>query len=134
MRTLEQGEDVRESGKQTRCWAQVSVRAQRKRQTTAGCHKGKQARYSEHFFCASETGVFNISQSHNRSKGRAHLYYILLKKGGRRLLRSVDVHRPRVEASKLNRNLVYAKVRIPRRLALDHKTREEPRKLRGWPT
>ena len=67
------------------------------------------------FFCTPKSGVSYTSQRANRSKGQARLDYILTKQADRRLIRCVYVRRPPLEAPESDHNLVYAKVRIPRR-------------------
>ena len=68
-----------------------------------------------------KSGVFYTSQSANRSKGQAYVDQILTNKADRRLVRCVNVHQPLLEAPEPYQNLVYAKVRIPRRLAPNRK-------------
>ena len=68
-------------------------------------------------FGTRKSGVFYTFQSANRSKGRAYVDQILTKQADRRLVRCVNVHRPLLEAPEPYQNLVYAKVRIPRRFA-----------------
>ena len=68
------------------------------------------------FFCTSKSGVSSYTfQSTNHSKGQARLDYILTKKADRRFVCCVNVRRPPLEAPESDHNLVYAKVRIPRR-------------------
>ena len=50
------------------------------------------------FFCTPETGVSYTFQSANRSKGQAHLDFILTRQADRRLIHYVDVRRPPLEA------------------------------------
>ena len=69
------------------------------------------------FFCTPKSGVSYTFQSANRSKGQARLDYILTKQADCQLIRCVNVRRPLLEAPESNHNLVYAKVRIPRRSA-----------------
>ena len=68
-------------------------------------------------FCTPKSGVSKTFQSANRSKGQARLDCILTKQADRRLICCVNVRRPPLEAPESDRNLVYAKVRIPRRSA-----------------
>ena len=63
-------------------------------------------------------------QSANRSKGQARLNYILTQQADRRLIRCVNVRRPPLEAPESDHNLVYAKVRIPRRSAPNRRKRD----------
>ena len=98
-------------------------RAQRKRQTTAGIHRAQQARSSERLFCTPKSGVSYTFQSANRSKGQARLDYILTRQANLQLIRCVNVRRPPLEAPEPDHNLVYAKVRIPRRSALNRRKR-----------
>ena len=67
------------------------------------------------FFCTPKIGVSYTFQSANRSKGQAHLDYVLTKQADGRLIRYVNVRHPPLEAPESDHNLVYAKVRIPRR-------------------
>ena len=56
-------------------------------------------------------------QSANRSKGQARLDYTLTKQADNRLICCMNVDRLPLEAPEPDPNLVYAKVRIPRRSA-----------------
>ena len=76
------------------------------------------------FFCTPKSGVSYTLQSHDRSKGQAHLDYILTKQADRRLIRCVNVRRPPLEAPETDHNLVYAKVRIPHRSAPNRRKRD----------
>ena len=69
------------------------------------------------FFCTPKSGVSYTFQSANRCKGEARLDFILTKLADRRLIRCVSIRRPPLEAPESDHNLVYAKVRIPRRSA-----------------
>ena len=73
------------------------------------------------FFCTPKSGVSYAFQSTNRSKGQARSDYILTK---RRLIRCVNVLRPPLEAPESDHNLLYAKVRIPRRSAPNRRKRD----------
>ena len=75
-------------------------------------------------FCTPKSGVSYTFQSANRSKGQAYLDYILTKQVNRRLIRCVNVRRPPLEAPESDHNLVYAKVRIPRRSAPNRRKRD----------
>ena len=75
-------------------------------------------------FCTPKSGVFYTSQSTSRSKGQARLDYILTKQEDRRLIGCVNVRRPPLEALESDHNLVYAKVRIPRRSASNRRKRD----------
>ena len=75
------------------------------------------------FFCTPNSGLSYTFQSANRSKGQARLEYIRTKQADRRLIRCVNVRRPPLEAPEPDHNLVYAKVRIPRRSAPNRKKR-----------
>ena len=66
-------------------------------------------------FCIPKSGVSYTFQSANRSKGQVRLAYNLTKQADRRLIRCVNVRRPHLEAPESDNNLLYAKVRIPRR-------------------
>ena len=63
-------------------------------------------------------------QRTSRSKGQARLDYIFINQAGRRLIRCVNAHRPLLEASEPHHNLVYAKVRTPRRSAPNRRKRD----------
>ena len=86
------------------------------------------------FFCTCKSGVSYTFQSANRSKVQARLDYILTKQADRRLIRCINVRRPPLEVPESDHNLVYAKVRIPRRSAPNRRKRAVPMKLRSWPT
>ena len=75
-------------------------------------------------FCTPKSGVSYTFQSANRSKGQAHLDYILTKQADRRFIRCVNVCRPPLEAPESDHNLVYAKARIPRRSAPNRRKRD----------
>ena len=74
-------------------------------------------------FRTPKSGVFHTFQSINRRKGQARLDYILTKQADRRLIRCVNVRQPPLEAPSSDYNLVYAKVRIPRRSAPNRRKR-----------
>ena len=76
------------------------------------------------FYCTPKSGVSYTFQSANRSKGQARLDYILTEQAERQLIRCVNARRPLLEAPEPDHNLVYAKVRIPRRYALNRRKRE----------
>ena len=76
------------------------------------------------FFCTSKSGMSYTFQRTNRSKGQARLDYILTKQSDRRFIRCLNVRRPPLEAPESNHNLVYAKVRIPRRSVLNRRKRD----------
>ena len=82
-------------------------------------------------FCTSKRSVSCTFQSAKRSKGQERLDYILAKQVNRRLIRCVNVRRPPLEAPESDHNIVYAKVRIPRRSAPNRRkrdrTKETPR-------
>ena len=63
-------------------------------------------------------------RSANRSKGQACLDYILTKQADHRIIRCVDVRRLPLEAPESDHNLVYTKVRIPRRSAPNRRRRD----------
>ena len=88
------------------------------------------------FFCTLKSGVSYTFQSANRSKGQAHLDYILTQQADRRFIRCVNVRRPRLEAPQSDHNLVYAKVHIPRRFAPNRRkrdsTKETPKLADRW--
>ena len=113
-----------------RIWAR---HAQRKRQTTARFCRRQRARSSEHFFLHPQSGVSYTFQSANRNKGQVRLDYILTKQADRRLILCAIVRRSPLEAPESDHNLVYAKVRIPRRSEPNRRGTVR-RKLRSWPT
>ena len=76
------------------------------------------------FFGTPKSGVSSTFQSANRSKGQARLDYFLTKQADRRLIRCVNVRRSPLEAPESDHNLVYAKVRIPRRSAPNQRKRD----------
>ena len=80
------------------------------------------------FFCTPKSGVPYTFQSVSRSKGQARLDYILTKQADRRLIRCVNVRWPLLEAPESDHNLVYAKVRIPRRSAPNRRKRDSTKK------
>ena len=73
------------------------------------------------FFYTPKRSVSYTLQRSNRSKGQARLDYILTKQADRRLVRCVNVRRLPLEAPESDHNIVYAKVRIPRRSAQNQK-------------
>ena len=79
-------------------------------------------------FCTTKYGVSYTFQSANRSKGQARLDCILAKQADRRLIRCVNVRRPLLEEPESDHNLVYVKVRIPRRSAPNRRTRDSTKK------
>ena len=76
------------------------------------------------FFPPPTSGASYTFQSANRSKGQARLDYFMTKQADRRLIRSVSVRRPPLEAPESDHNLVYTKVRIPRRSAPNRRKRD----------
>ena len=75
------------------------------------------------FFCTPKSCASYTFQSANYSKGQARLNHILTRQTNRRLICWINVRRPPLEAPESDHNLVYAKVRIPRR--------SEPTRRRG---
>ena len=71
-----------------------------------------------------KSGVSYTFQSANHSKGQARLDYILTKQADRRLIHCVNLRRPPLETPESDHNLVYAKVRIPRRSAPNRRKRD----------
>ena len=69
------------------------------------------------FFFTPEIGVSYTFQSVNCSEEQACLDYILAKQADRRLICCVNVRRPPLKAPESDYNLVYKRVRIPRRSA-----------------
>ena len=102
----------------------VSRQAQLKRQTTAEFAEDNRLAPLNTFFCTPKSGVSYTFQSAHRSKGQALLGYILTKQADRRLIHCVNVRRPPLEAVESDHNLVYAKVRIPRRSAPNRRKRD----------
>ena len=84
------------------------------------------------FFCTPRSGESYTFQSANRSKGQARLDYILTKQADRRLTRCVNVRRPPLEAPESDHNLVYAKLRIPRRSTPNWRKRDGIKKTQGY--
>ena len=80
-------------------------------------------------FCTPKNGVSYTFRSANRSKGQARLDYILTKQADRRLIRCVNVRRPPLKAPESDHNLVYAKVRIPRRSAPNRRRRDSTKEI-----
>ena len=76
------------------------------------------------FFCTPKSGVSYTFQSANRSKGQARLDYILTKQADRRPIRCVNVRRPPLDTPESDHNLVYTKVRMPRRSAPNRRKRD----------
>ena len=76
------------------------------------------------FFCTPKSGVSYTFQSANRSKRQARLDCILTKQADHRLIRCGNVRRPPLEAPESDHNIVYAKVRIPRRSAPNRRKRD----------
>ena len=68
--------------------------------------------------------ILAVGGLHDRSTGQARLDYILTKKADRRLIRCVNIRRPPLEALESDHNLVYAKVRIPRRSTPNQRKRD----------
>ena len=85
------------------------------------------------FFCTPEIGVSYTFQNANRSEEQARLDYILTKQGNHRLIHWLNVRRPPLEAPELDHNLVYTRVRIPRRSAPNRRKRMiiHPRQREG---
>ena len=75
-------------------------------------------------FCTPRSGVSYTFQSADRSKGHARLDYILTKQADSRLIRCINLRRPPLEAPESDHNLVYAKVRIPRRSAPNRRKKD----------
>ena len=95
-----------------------------KQQTPAGFAEDNKLALLKTLFRISKSGISFAFQSANRSKGQARLDYILTKQWDRRLIRCVNVRRPPLEAPESNHNLVFAKVRIPRRSAPNRRKRD----------
>ena len=75
-------------------------------------------------FSTPKSGVSYTFQSTNLSKGQARLNYILTKQADRRHIRCVNVRRPPLEVPESHHNLVYAKLRIPRKSASNRRKRD----------
>ena len=75
-------------------------------------------------FCTLKRGMSCTFQSANRSIGQERLNFILTKQADRQFIRCVNVCRLPLEAPELDHNLVYAKVRIPRRSAPNRRKRD----------
>ena len=82
-------------------------------------------------FYTPKSGMSYTFQSANSSKGQARLDYILTKQADRRLIRCINIRRHPLEAPESDHNLVYAKVRIPRRSESNrrkrHRIKETPK-------
>ena len=72
------------------------------------------------FFCTPKSGGSYTFQSANRSKGQARLDYILTKQADHRLIHCVSP----LEALETDHNLVYARVRVPRRSTPNRRKRD----------
>ena len=81
------------------------------------------------FFCIPTSGVSYTFQSVNRSKGQARVDYIMTNQADRRLICCNTVRRPPLETPESDHNLVYAKVRIPRRSALNGRKRDSTKEI-----
>ena len=75
------------------------------------------------FFCTPEIGVSYMFQNANRSEEQARLDYILTKQGDHRPIHWLNGRRPPLEAPELDHNLLYTRVRIPRRSAPNRRKR-----------
>ena len=75
-------------------------------------------------FCTSKSGVSYTSLSANRRNGQPRFDYILTKQADRRLIRCVEFRRPPLKAPESDYNLMYTKVRIPRRYAPNRRKRD----------
>ena len=114
-----------EEKKTAKCWARMAETSSMKTANYCWASQKRQAlALLNTFFCTPKSGVAYTFQSANRSKRQARLDYILTKQADRRLIRCVNVRRPPLEAPKLDHNLVYAKVRIPRRSAPNRRKRD----------
>ena len=76
------------------------------------------------FFYTPKSYVSYTFQSANSRKGQVRSDYILTKQAGRRLIRCLNVRRPPLEAPESDHNIVYRKVRIPRRSAPNRRKRD----------
>ena len=81
------------------------------------------------FWCTLKSSVSCTFQSANRWKEQARLDYILTKQADRQLIRCVNTRRPPLEAPEPDHNLVYAKVRILRRSALNRSQRDSIKEI-----
>ena len=80
------------------------------------------------FCCTPRSSVSYTFQNANRRKGQACLDYILAKQADRQLVCCVSVCRPPSEVPYSDHNVVYAKVRIPRRSAPSLRKRSSTKK------
>ena len=80
--------------------------------------------FLKYLFCTPKSGVSYTFQSANSSKRQARLDHMLTKQADRRLIPCVNIRRPPLEAPESNHNLVYSKVRIPRRSAPNRRKRD----------
>ena len=92
--------------------------------TAAGFRRTQQARSSKHFFCTPKSGVSYTFQSANSRKGKVRSDYILTKQADGRLIHCLNVRRLPLEAPEPDHNIVYRKVRIPRRSAPSRRKRD----------
>ena len=76
------------------------------------------------FFCTPKSGVSYTFQSANSRKGKVRSDYILTKQADGRLIRCLNVRRLPLEAPEPDHNIVYRKVRIPRRSAPNRRKRD----------
>ena len=76
------------------------------------------------FFAPPKVACPTCSKSANCSKRQARFDYILTKQADRQLIRCVHVRRPPLEAPESDHNLVYVKVRIPRRSTPNRRKRD----------
>ena len=91
--------------------------ARQKQQTTAGFRRRQKLALLNTLFCTPKSGVSYTFQSANRIKGQARLDYISRPNRQTAEIRCGNVRYPPLEAPEPDHNLVYAKVRIPRRSA-----------------
>ena len=84
----------------------------------------KQAHSSEHFILYLQKWRALHVPTRQPQQRQARLNYILIKQAHRRLICCVNVRRPPLEEPVSNHNLVYAKVRIPRRSAPNRRKRD----------
>ena len=76
------------------------------------------------FFCTPKSGVSYTFQSANSRKGKVRSDYILTKQADGRLIRCLNVRRLPLKAPEPDHNIVYRKVRIPRRSAPNRRKRD----------
>ena len=121
---------MRADEKQTaKCWAHMAEKSLKNpgKLLLGFAEHNKLALLNTSFY-TPKSGVSYTFQSASHNKGQACLGYILTKQTNRRLIRCVNVRHPLSEAPESDHNLVYAKVRIPRRSTPIRRKRDSTKK------